>query len=87
MLIFLFCPGLVFVLGVVTCCLASSGSGKRLKSRQSQQQDPTFLINNLLDIDESMPECSAAFRRVQRGERDAHSSYPPDLRGLWVSQE
>lgn len=44
-------------------------------------------MNNLLELDESMPECSAAFRRVQQGERDAHSSYPPDLRGLWVSQE
>ena len=47
-----------------------------------------LLMNNLLDeLDDSLPECSAAFRRVQDAERAAHSPYPPDIKGSWVSQE
>lgn len=55
----------------------------------TRNDDPTssILMNNLLELDESLPECSAAFRRVQEGERSAHASYPPDIKGLWVSQE
>lgn len=75
-----FCLGPLMLVVLAVC----SVSGNR--SRPRTRPDDIFM-NSLLELDESMPECSAAFRRVQQGERDAHSSYPPDLRGLWVSQE
>ena len=64
-------------------------AGRAGNNRNRIQDDPTssILMNNLLELDESLPECSAAFRRVQEGERSAHASYPPDIKGLWVSQE
>jgi hypothetical protein len=64
---------------------ASVGGGHH---RPAPLPSKILLMNNLLDeLDDSLPQCSAAFRRVQEGERAAHSSYPPDVKGSWVSQE
>ena len=39
------------------------------------------------NMDQSIPECSAAFQRIQDQERLAYAPYPPDFKGTWVSQE
>ncbi len=64
-------------------------AGRAGNNRNRIHDDPTssILMNNLLELDESLPECSNAFRRVQEGERLAHATYPPDIKGQWVSQE
>lgn len=45
------------------------------------------ILNNVLVQDDSLPECSTTFQRLQDEERLAHSPYPPDMKGSWVSQE
>ncbi|KAI9557447.1 hypothetical protein GHT06_017275 [Daphnia sinensis] len=78
--------GFVFLVAMVGALMVSAE--RRHRNRVDNNPSSSILMNNLLlELDESLPECSAAFRRVQHGERSAHASYPPDIKGLWVSQE
>lgn len=77
---------------MVTVAMATTSADSNRQTHRANRlgdtNDPSILMNNLLlELDESLPECSSAFRRVQHGERSAHASYPPDIKGLWVSQE
>ncbi|XP_046438475.1 protein APCDD1-like [Daphnia pulex] len=79
---------LMVTVAMATTSADSSNRQTHRGNRLGDTNDPSILMNNLLlELDESLPECSSAFRRVQHGERSAHASYPPDIKGLWVSQE
>lgn len=76
----------MFLVVMVVALMVSAE--RRHRNRVDNNPSSSILMNNLLlELDESLPECSAAFRRVQNGERSALASYPPDIKGLWVSQE
>jgi hypothetical protein len=78
---------LMVTMSVVTSADRKTSSRNRLDTHHNDAASSILMNNLLLELDESLPECSAAFRRVQSGERSAHASYPPDIKGLWVSQE
>jgi hypothetical protein len=63
-------------------------------SGQDTNRIRPLTMNNFLtaasaaaNMDQSIPECSAAFQRIQDQERLAYAPYPPDFKGTWVSQE